>query len=224
MARTRAATPNLQKNSSYPLRHTTGAYSWEPSLRLIRTAPQIMARTSEAGNNRIVLGVHYPLDIMGGRIGASAQNGHLAPTNSLRPSCPRRQLRDYLVSRCAAGWPPAPSPPASAQGLPVQAATPTIFWTQWPPSRSWTKPRPVRVYTARLTYLPQDTAQSALISWPRAGAAGDAATGLSRTARRSAQRDFESHRLGFRIPPMAIERRLAAYQLGQSPVRPRHLG
>ena len=62
-----------------------------------------MARTSEAGNNRIVLGVHYPLDIMGGRIGASAQNGqywHNEFASSIVPAS--RQLRDYLVSRCAA--------------------------------------------------------------------------------------------------------------------------
>lgn len=96
---------NLQKNSSYPSGHTTGAYSWGIALAgmIPELAPQIMARTSEAGNNRIVLGVHYPLDIMGGRIGASAQNGqywHNEFASSIVPAS--RQLRDYLVSRCAA--------------------------------------------------------------------------------------------------------------------------
>ena len=137
---------NLQKNSSYPSGHTTGAYSWGIALAgmIPELAPQIMARTSEAGNNRIVLGVHYPLDIMGGRIGASARTGSTGITNSLRPSCPR-------PGSCATIWCPAaprtatalPSPPASPTPRPpVRAATPTIFWTQWPPSRSRTKPRP----------------------------------------------------------------------------------
>lgn len=83
----------------------------------------------------------------------------------------------------------------------------------------------VRVYTARHDlHLPQDTAQSGADFVAPRGAADVLRLAYPRLARRSAQRDFESHRLGFRIPPMAIERRLAAYQLGQSPVRPRHLG
>lgn len=103
-----------------------------------------MARTSEAGNNRIVLGVHYPLDIMGGRIGASAQNGqywHNEFASSIVPAS--RQLRDYLVSRCAAdGHGTTLAACIANTKASVRAATPTIFWTQWPPSRSRTKPRP----------------------------------------------------------------------------------
>lgn len=96
---------NLQKNSSYPSGHTTMAYSWGVALAgmIPELAPQIMARTSEAGNNRIVLGVHYPLDIMGGRIGGSAQNGqywHNEFGTSVAPAA--RQLRDYLTARCKA--------------------------------------------------------------------------------------------------------------------------
>ena len=96
---------NLQKNSSYPSGHTTMAYSWGVALAgmIPELAPQIMARTSEAGNNRIVLGVHYPLDIMGGRIGGSAQNGqywHNEFGASVAPAA--RQLRGYLTQRCKA--------------------------------------------------------------------------------------------------------------------------
>lgn len=96
---------NLQKNSSYPSGHTTTAYSWGVALAgmIPELAPQIMARTSEAGNNRIVLGVHYPLDIMGGRIGGSAQNGqywHNEFGTSIEPAA--RQLRGYLTERCRA--------------------------------------------------------------------------------------------------------------------------
>lgn len=156
---------NLQKNSSYPSGHTTGAYSWGIALAgmIPELAPQIMARTSEAGNNRIVLGVHYPLDIMGGRIGASAQNGqywHNEFASSIVPAS--RQLRDYLVSRCA----------ADGHGTTLAAC---IANTKASGSGGYTndfldpvatepvadQASAVRVYTARLTYtFPQDTAQS----------------------------------------------------------------
>lgn len=156
---------NLQKNSSYPSGHTTGAYSWGIALAgmIPELAPQIMARTSEAGNNRIVLGVHYPLDIMGGRIGASAQNGqywHNEFASSIVPAS--RQLRDYLVSRCA----------ADGHGTTLAAC---IANTKASGSGGYTndfldpvatepvvdQASAVRVYTARLTYtFPKDTAQS----------------------------------------------------------------
>ena len=127
---------NLQKNSSYPSGHTTGAYSWGIALAgmIPELAPQIMARTSEAGNNRIVLGVHYPLDIMGGRIGASAQNGqywHNEFASSIVPKASGSggYTNDFLD-------------PVATEPVADQASA-------------------VRVYTARLTYtFPQDTAQS----------------------------------------------------------------
>ncbi|MEE2060764.1 acid phosphatase [Rhodococcus artemisiae] len=56
--------------SSYPSGHTSGAYLNGILLAdmLPELASQILARASEVGNSRIVLGVHYPLDVMGGRI------------------------------------------------------------------------------------------------------------------------------------------------------------
>ena len=110
-----------------------------------------------------VLGVHYPLDIIGGRIGASAQNGqywHNEFASSIVPAS--RQLRDYLVSRCA----------ADGHGTTLAAC---IANTKASGSGGYTndfldpvatepvadQASAVRVYTARLTYtFPQDTAQS----------------------------------------------------------------
>jgi hypothetical protein len=54
--------------------HTTTAYQAGITLATLvpELAPGILARASENGNDRIVLGVHYPLDIMGGRIDGEA--------------------------------------------------------------------------------------------------------------------------------------------------------
>lgn len=156
---------NLQKNSSYPSGHTTGAYSWGIALAgmIPELAPQIMARTSEAGNNRIVLGVHYPLDIMGGRIGASAQNGqywHNEFRSSIVPAA--RQLRGYLTERCQ----------ADEHGSTLAACIANVkangeggytngFLDSVASEPVKDQASAVRVYTARLTYtFPQNTSQS----------------------------------------------------------------
>ncbi|WP_170114984.1 acid phosphatase [Bifidobacterium callitrichidarum] len=155
----------LQKNSSYPSGHTTGAYSWGIALAglLPELAPQIMARTSEAGNNRIVLGVHYPLDIMGGRIGASAQNGqywHNEYATSIIPAA--RQLRDYLTERCAADGHGS----TLAECIANLKANGTGGYTNDFLDPVATEPvkdqgSAVRVYTARMTYtFPQVTSQA----------------------------------------------------------------
>lgn len=55
---------------SYPSGHTNKA-AWTAtlmSMMLPEVAPQIQARSSEAGQSRLVMGVHYPLDVMGGRM------------------------------------------------------------------------------------------------------------------------------------------------------------
>ncbi|PPF77429.1 acid phosphatase, partial [Subtercola sp. Z020] len=59
---------------SFPSGHTTTAYQAGITLATLlpELAPEILARASEAGNDRIVLGVHYPLDIVGGRIDGEA--------------------------------------------------------------------------------------------------------------------------------------------------------
>src|SRR5699024_5036369 len=57
-------------SAAYPSGHTTEAY-WQGTLLatlLPQLAPQILARVSEAGHHRIVLAMHYPLDVIGGRM------------------------------------------------------------------------------------------------------------------------------------------------------------
>ena len=61
----------LYNSGSFPSGHTTFAFTQGAGLAYLlpELGPEIMT-ACRAGNNRIVLGVHYPLDIMGGRIGA----------------------------------------------------------------------------------------------------------------------------------------------------------
>lgn len=55
---------------AYPSGHTSQAYWQGTALATLlpELGPQILARTSEAGHNRVVMGVHYPLDVIGGRM------------------------------------------------------------------------------------------------------------------------------------------------------------
>jgi hypothetical protein len=58
------------QDGSYPSGHTSQAF-WQGTAlatMLPELAPQILARASDAGNNRIIMGAHYPLDVMGGRM------------------------------------------------------------------------------------------------------------------------------------------------------------
>nr|WP_240394006.1 phosphatase PAP2 family protein [Corynebacterium lactis] len=55
---------------SYPSGHTNKA-AWTSTLLSVmmpEVAAQIQARSSEAGQSRLVMGVHYPLDVIGGRM------------------------------------------------------------------------------------------------------------------------------------------------------------
>ncbi|MET9121180.1 glycoside hydrolase domain-containing protein [Streptomyces sp. NPDC004528] len=69
---------SLATSGSYPSGHTYGGYEAGTILATLlpELAPSILARTSEYGDNRIVLGFHYPLDVMGGRISGQATVAH----------------------------------------------------------------------------------------------------------------------------------------------------
>ena len=57
-------------SGSYPSGHTNQAY-WQGTLLatlLPELSSQILARTSESGNYRVVMAMHYPLDVIGGRM------------------------------------------------------------------------------------------------------------------------------------------------------------
>ncbi|WP_246394743.1 acid phosphatase [Corynebacterium anserum] len=66
---------NFYRDSkSFPSGHTNQA-TWVTTLLALaipELGPQLLARGSEAGYNRLVMGVHYPLDVMGGRMTGTA--------------------------------------------------------------------------------------------------------------------------------------------------------
>ncbi|MEK0245556.1 phosphatase PAP2 family protein [Bifidobacterium mongoliense] len=74
-------------SQSFPSGHTMAFYA--SGLTLAAMVPelstQIAARAAEGGNDRIVLGVHYPLDIIGGRIvGTASAAGVWGMISSIR--------------------------------------------------------------------------------------------------------------------------------------------
>lgn len=59
---------------AFPSGHTNQA-TWITTLMahmLPEVAPQLVLRGAEAGNHRVVMGVHYPLDVIGGRMTGQA--------------------------------------------------------------------------------------------------------------------------------------------------------
>ncbi|PWG58983.1 phosphatase PAP2 family protein [Bifidobacterium catulorum] len=98
---------DLYNSGSFPSGHTTFAFTQGAGLAYIlpELGPEIMTRVSEAGNNRIVLGVHYPLDILGGHI--AGQYGVATAVSSdakakTEAAAARTELVDYLTAQCKA--------------------------------------------------------------------------------------------------------------------------
>ncbi|WP_030377197.1 MULTISPECIES: glycoside hydrolase domain-containing protein [unclassified Streptomyces] len=94
----------LATSGSYPSGHTYGGYEAGTILATLlpELAPSILARTSEYGDNRIVLGFHYPLDVMGGRIGAQATVAHrwADPEFEKLLTQAHTEIENVLLARC----------------------------------------------------------------------------------------------------------------------------
>ena len=65
----RGPAQDLTNSPSYPSGHTTYGYMDSLLLALLvpERYPQMVARAAEYGNNRIILGSHYAMDVLGGR-------------------------------------------------------------------------------------------------------------------------------------------------------------
>lgn len=70
---------DLQNSPSYPSGHTT--YGYTGSILLAVLVPeryqQMITRGAEYGNNRIIIGAHYAMDVLGGRTLATYDMAHL---------------------------------------------------------------------------------------------------------------------------------------------------
>lgn len=91
---------------AYPSGHTNKA-AWTASLMSVmlpEVAPQIQARSSEAGQSRLVMGVHYPLDVMGGRMMGNQAAADRWADPQFRPliEAAAGELRAELEWRCGA--------------------------------------------------------------------------------------------------------------------------
>jgi hypothetical protein len=87
---------NLTDSPSFPSGHTT--YGYAGSLLLAILVPdryqQMIARASEYGNDRILVGAHYAMDVLGGRAVATYDLAHLLAND---PAYLGRSLRHAPV-------------------------------------------------------------------------------------------------------------------------------
>ncbi len=98
-------TKGLCTSGSFPSGHTRAVYAAGLTLATLlpELAPSILARTSEAANNRIVLGVHYPLDVIGGRMAGQAAVAARLSDKRFREKVlapARAELVGYLEAGC----------------------------------------------------------------------------------------------------------------------------
>lgn len=69
-----AINPDPSKDGGFPSGHTNAAYlsSFAMAYAVPERYQELLTRASELGNNRVVAGMHSPLDVIGGRVMATA--------------------------------------------------------------------------------------------------------------------------------------------------------
>jgi membrane-associated phospholipid phosphatase len=94
---------DLGGSASFPSGHTNQAVLVTTLLATIvpELAPQLLARGSDAGESRVVMGVHYPLDVIGGRMTGIAAAADRWNDPKMRDSLTRagEELRSELEWR-----------------------------------------------------------------------------------------------------------------------------
>ncbi len=94
---------NLVDSPSYPSGHTT--YGYTGAILLATLVPdrysEMIARGAEYGNDRIVLGAHYAMDVLGGRTLATYEVAHLLandPASLNRPIRSGQPIGDFRAA------------------------------------------------------------------------------------------------------------------------------
>ena len=87
---------NLVDSPSFPSGHTT--YGYMGSLLLAVLVPEryreMVVRAAEYGNDRIIMGAHYAMDVLGGRTVAAYDLAHLLAND---PAYMNRPLRNFAM-------------------------------------------------------------------------------------------------------------------------------
>jgi PAP2 superfamily len=87
-------TQNLIDSPSYPSGHTTYGYTEGLLLALLvpERYPQMIARAAEYGNDRIILGAHYAMDVLAGRTLATYEMAQLLANTAGFVGVPRKRV------------------------------------------------------------------------------------------------------------------------------------
>jgi membrane-associated phospholipid phosphatase len=107
--------PYTADGGSFPSGHTNTGYT--DALLMAEMIPErfdaLVTRGARYGYSRIVLGVHYPLDVMGSRMVAQRNVAHYLNDAKYRAlfNEARDQLRTALEKECGLRWPSARSRP-----------------------------------------------------------------------------------------------------------------
>jgi hypothetical protein len=109
---------NLIDSPSFPSGHTT--YGYMGSLLLAVLVPdryqEMVARAAEYGNDRIIMGAHYAMDVLGGRTVATHDLAHLLAND---PAYMNRPLKNVAMITATS----EPQVPASIADFRVAVAT-----------------------------------------------------------------------------------------------------
>jgi hypothetical protein len=109
---------NLIDSPSFPSGHTT--YGYMGSLLLAELVPdrfqEMVARAAEYGNDRIIMGAHYAMDVLGGRTLATYDLAHLLAND---PAYIGRPLKDFARATAMS----SPQVPATIEDFRAAVAT-----------------------------------------------------------------------------------------------------
>jgi hypothetical protein len=109
---------NLVNSPSFPSGHTT--YGYMGSLLLAVLVPdryqEMVVRAAEYGNDRIIMGAHYAMDVLGGRTVATYDLAHLLAND---PAYIGRPLKDFARATAMS----APQVPATIEDFRAAVAT-----------------------------------------------------------------------------------------------------